>query len=209
MRKRRGIIHHRISHVFMGIGILCLVLATGLVAGNQYARYLTRQKQLSIINRFETQLTHMDGNLTQADHVYTGTGKNDYTAIEGETIAILRLDRLGIKVSVAEGTDRQVLKMSAGHFPGTAFPGNGNFAIAGHSSREYVCLFNVLHEAIVGDQIVVTTRTQMHQYLVSDILVVRPEQTEYVCQTNESVLTIVTCTDSGTSRLIIRAVEVT
>lgn len=208
MRRTRGRIC-AISHVLTGIGLLCVALAMGILFGNQYARYLTRQKQLAIIAMFEGQQAYMEGNLTGADHIYVGTGKNDYAAIEGETIAILRLDRLGIKVSVAEGTDREILKVSAGHFQGTALPGDGNFAIAGHSSREYVCLFNSMDEAVVGDQIIITTRTRMHRYLVSDILVVQPEQTEHVSPTNESVLTIVTCTDSGNARLIIRAVEIT
>lgn len=194
--------------MLFGVGTLCLVLATGLLSGNQYARYLTRKKQLEVMSQFEKQLAYMGGSLTEEDHIYTGTGQNDYTAVDGETIAILRLDRLGIKVSVAEGTDRDVLKVSAGHFAGTALPGEGNFSLAGHSSREFVCLFNDLDKAVVGDQIVVTTRKRMHKYLISDILVVHPEQTEYLCQTNESALTIVTCTDSGTSRLIIRAIEV-
>lgn len=188
-----------------GTGILCLVLWASLLAGGQYANYLTRQRQLRIMGNFEEQIAEKR---LDSGHFYTGGGKSDYLAVEGETIAILRLDRLGIKVSVAEGTDWDVLKVSAGHFPGTAFPGEGNFAIAGHSSDDYVCLFNDLNQAIVGDEIVVTTRDRMHRYMVSQILVAKPEQTGYVCPTNESVLTIVTCTESGAARLIIQAVEI-
>lgn len=199
-------IRRKFGRLLSGMGILCLALSASLLAGGQYARYLTRQRQLYIMEEFEKQIAQRRLDM---GHRYTGAGKNDYTAAEGETIAILRLDRLGIKVSVAEGTEREVLKMSAGHFPGTALPGAGNFAIAGHSSDEYVCLFNDLGEAVVGDEIIVTTRERMHRYMVSEILVAAPEQTQYVCQANESVMTIVTCTDSGTARLIIRAVEVT
>lgn len=201
MRTRR-----RFKTLLSGTGMLCLILLVGFLAGGQYAKYLTRQRQQFIMENFEKQIAerYMD-----SGHLYTGTGKNDYTAVEGETIAILRLDRLGVKVSVAEGTDREVLKVSAGHFTGTAFPGDGNFAIAGHSSDEYVCLFNDLDQALVGDEIIVITREKKHQYMVSEIITAKPEETSYVCQTNESILTIVTCTDSGTARLIIQAVEVT
>lgn len=196
----------RFKTFLSGIGILCLILWAGLLAGGQYAKYLTRQRQQFIIENFEKQVAER---YMESGHLYTGTGENDYTAVEGETIAILRLDRLGVKVSVAEGTDREVLKVSAGHFRGTALPGDGNFAIAGHSSDEYVCLFNDLDQALVGDEIIVITREKMYRYMVSEILVAKPEQTSYVCRTNESILTIVTCTDSGMARLIIQAVEVT
>lgn len=188
-----------------GLGILLLVIVTGLMVGGQYARYQTRQIQLSIIRDFENAYRT---DLQDEDHVYTGARKNDYTAVEGATIAILRLDRLGIKVSIAEGTDRDVLRIAAGHFPGTAMPGNGNFSIAGHSSDEYVCLFNDIHKAVIGDEIIITTRERLHRYLVSDITVAGPEEVGYVGNTNESVITIVTCTESGTSRLIIRGIEI-
>ncbi|XBX10711.1 class D sortase (plasmid) [Enterocloster clostridioformis] len=186
------------------LGILLLVISGSLLAGSQYAKYQTRQKQLLIIEEFE----RLRERFRQEDHTYTGARDNDYTAAEGETIAILRLDRLGIRVSVAEGTDREVLKLSAGHFIGTSMPGQGNFSIAGHSSDEYVCLFNELHEAVAGDEIIVTTRQRMHRYLVTDILTAAPEETDYISNTNESIITIVTCTDSGKTRLIIRGIEI-
>ena len=190
---------------FVGsVGVLLIVISLGLFAGGQYARWQVRQKQLQIMDEFEL----MAERFQELDHIYTGAGKSDYVAAEGEILAILRLDRLGIKVSIAEGTDPEVLKVSAGHFPGTPMPGQGNFSIAGHSSAEYVCLFNDLHQAVVGDEIIITTRESMHRYLVSDIIVAEPEETEYIRNSNESILTIVTCTDSGKYRLLIRGIEI-
>lgn len=186
------------------LGILLIVISVSLLGGSQYAKYQIRRQQLLIMEEFE----QLRERLCQEEHTYTGARENDYTAVEGETIAILRLDRLGIRVSIAEGTEREVLKFSAGHFVGTSMPGEGNFSIAGHSSDEYVCLFNDLHKAVAGDEIIITTRHRMHRYLVTDILTAAPEETDYIRNTNESIITIVTCTDSGKTRLIIRGIEI-
>lgn len=194
----------RVGTLLYAMGIFCLVLTVGMLAGGFVARRVTRQRQLEILRAFEEK----QQTLYKNDHIYTGAGKSDYVAVSGETLAILRLDRLKIKVSVVEGIEKASLKLSAGHFSESALPGEGNFAIAGHSSREYVCLFNDLHEAVIGDLIVVTTRDYIHTYLVSEILTVEPEQVEYLRQTNESVLTIITCTNDGRERLMIRGIEV-
>lgn len=185
--------------------LFCICLGLAISIGFLFRRQTERAKQLQIMAEFEKKIA---GQLSSEEHLYTGAGTSDYTAIDGQTLAILRLDRLGIKVSVAEGIERETLRLSAGRFPASDMPGSGNFAIAGHSSFVYTCLFNDMHKATMGDVITVTTRTEKHQYIVTDIIVVQPTDVELLDHTNESVITIVTCTNSGAERLIIRGIEV-
>jgi len=193
------------NHIVRYTSLLCICVGAALLGGYLFRRNLDRDKQLKIMAEFEAQIA---SSITTDDHIYTGTGTNDYTAIDGQTLAILRLDRLGIRVSVAEGIEKDILRISAGHFPNSDMPGDGNFAIAGHSSIVYTCLFNDIHKAVYGDIITVTTRNEIHQYIVTDIIVVDPTAVELLNSTNESVITIVTCTNSGQERLIIRGLEV-
>lgn len=185
--------------------LLCICVGMALVGGFLLRRNVERKKQLQIMADFEAGIS---GQLTSEEHLYTGAGTNDYIAIEGQTLAILRLDRLDIKVSVSEGIEKDILRLSAGHFPSSELPGEGNFAIAGHSSMVYTCLFNDMHKAIRGDTITVTTRTEKHQYIVTEIFVAEPTDVELLEHANESIITIVTCTNSGKERLIIRGIEV-
>ena len=188
---------------YMSLFSLCVGIA--LLSGFLLRRNMEREKQLQIMAEFEAKIADRQ---SAGDHLYTGAGTSDYTAIDGQTLAILRLDRLNIKVSVAEGIEKDILRLSAGHFPGSEMPGEGNFAIAGHSSLVYTCLFNGMYNAVRGDIITVTTRTEKHEYVITDITVVEPTDVELLDHTNESVITIITCTNSGKERLIIRGIEV-
>lgn len=183
--------------------ILLIVLSISLSAGF-YIRYRhERSAQLALFKEFEARMAANP----ELDHSYAGSTQNFKSFLPGETIAILSVDRLDVKVTVREGIDRDVLRISAGHFPGTALPGEGNFCVAGHSSIVYTCLFNNLREAVVGDEVTVTTQTKTHIYDITEINVVNPEDTYVLNSSTESMLTIVTCTNNGSNRLIITARE--
>lgn len=187
---------------------ICIVLAViglAFIGGFFIRRALDRKQQLKMMEAYEKRMAELG---EESDHHYVGGLDPDIKYVDGDTIAILRLDRLGIKVAVTQGTDKDALRVSAGHFNGGDMPGEGNFAIAGHSSLIYTCLFNKMHDAVVGDEIDVLSDTGKHRYVVSEIRVASPYETDVVEHTNESVLTIVTCTNNGKERLIIRGVEV-
>ena len=191
------------------LAVFCLCTGIAIFGGFFGRRFLDRQTQLKVMAQFESQLA--DAHQLDGQHRYLGSTLGIGAGIkprDGETLAILRLDRLGIKVSIAEGIDKNVLRISAGHFPESAMPGEGNFSIAGHSSRIYTCLFNDMHKAVIGDTILVDTKSGTHKYLISDIRTVDPDDLFVIQDTRESVITIVTCTNSGKNRLIIRGVEV-
>ena len=183
-----------------------LVVGFAMTGGFFARRYMERQTQLKVMARFEEKL-HSDHQLDN-DHAYIGSYTAQLFPADGETIAILSLDRLGIKVSVVQGIDKDALRISAGKFPQSADAGFGNFAIAGHSSRLYVCLFNDLHRAKIGDVIYVDTNTGRHKYLVSEIRVIEPTDTSVLDPTKESILSIISCTNDGAQRLYIKGIEV-
>lgn len=186
-------------------GLLLIILTLSIGGGFLFKYQSERKVQLEIMESFETRRAEY---LSLSDNSYTGSTKNFKTYLPGETVAILTLDRLDIKVSIKEGVDKQTLKLSAGHFPETALPGKGNFCIAGHSSFVYTCLFNDMHKAVLGDIIVVDTLNTTHTYEITDISVVEPTQVEVLDPSNDSLLTIVTCTNNGNNRLIIRGTEI-
>lgn len=190
------------------IFLLMILIGASLLLGIELRKLYDRKEQLRIQSEFERRQEEYAEKLSM-DHHYSGTSGYIYDSDfdEGDTMAILTLERLNIKVAVSEGTDRDVLRVSAGHFSGTDMPGSGNFAIAGHSSRIYTCLFNEMHKAVVGDVIHVKTRAGTRHYVVSELLTVEPEEVDVIGHTNESVLTIVTCTNDGAERLIIRGIE--
>lgn len=197
---RKSIID-KISYVFAILAVIGISIIIAFFARRSYDRSV----QLKVMSEYEARLAQLSKE--DLDH-NSYVSSTEYKALDGETLAILSLDRLNIKVSVAEGIGKDTLRISAGHFEETAMPGEGNFSIAGHSSMVYTCLFNSLHKAVVGDIINVTSTNGKHSYIVSDIVTVDPTDMEYLETTNESVITIVTCTNSGKNRLIIRGIEI-
>lgn len=188
--------------------LMVFVLGVAIVGGFFIRRGVDRRNQLKLMAEFEERLEKINEAHADNDTHYTGqTERNLPVYFEGDTIAVLSLERLGIKVAISEGTTKEKLRVSAGHFSDTDMPGEGNFAIAGHSSRIYTCLFNDLHKAVVGDELVVEAENGRHVYIISNMETVDPENVHTIEHQNESIITIVTCINDGAQRLIIRGIE--
>lgn len=103
-------------------------------------------------------------------------------------------------------------------YPGTGVPQRiGNVFITGHSSYyfwdsgRYKDVFATLDQLFVGDEITVYYEGKKTVYRVSDIKVVKPQETQVLNQPDDkSILTLMTCTPVGTNtnRLIIVADQV-
>lgn len=102
----------------------------------------------------------------------------------------LELPRLGLSALVAEGIDASTLSVAAGHFPLTAFPGEGgNVALAGHRDT----VFRLLEHVRRNDVVRLDTPDGVFEYRVEWHAVVDPTRTDVVEPTHASLLTLVTC----------------
>lgn len=100
------------------------------------------------------------------------------------------------------------------HYPGTAQAGEkGNVVITGHSSYfpwdpgRFKDVFALLHEIVVGDELIVYHDQKPFRYKVYKTQVVTPDQIEILTQEGDDRLTLITCTPVGTNlkRLIVLA----
>jgi sortase A len=87
----------------------------------------------------------------------------------GEPVALLRIPAIGPdhEVAVLQGVDDDVIDRGlAGHFPGTALPGQaGNFAVAGHRITHGEP-FRHLDRLRPGDPVVVETADTTYTYVI-------------------------------------------
>ena len=108
----------------------------------------------------------------------------------GDTLAELEIPRLRLSVAVFEGDDQGVLRMGAGHIPGTALPvGHGNIGIAAHRDSFFRPLRNI-HR---NDTIRLTTPAGVARYVVTKTEIVRPTDIEVLGNAPGRDLTLVTC----------------
>lgn len=127
-----------------------------------------------------------------------------------DAIGLIQIDKIDVKLPVAEGADLATLKFALGHMPETADLGSiGNSVIAGHRSHSFGTFFNRLDEVEVGDEIKVKANGKEYVYEVYETLIVEPDDLSVLRgSSSHRVLTLITCTPMYTSthRLIVHAV---
>jgi len=105
-------------------------------------------------------------------------------------LAVLRISKFHLEVPVLEGTDDLTLDRGVGHILGTVRPGeDGNVGIAGHRDG----FFRVLKDVEPGDTIDLLTTLRTEQYVVDQILLVKPSDVSVLETSANRSLTLVTC----------------
>jgi sortase A len=164
---------------FLVAGVLILgYCAFVLLDAKLYQSYEARQFQQEIKD-FEPAITG-EGR-TQKASFHPSTGK---------PLGEIELTRIGVTAMILEGTEERTLRRAVGHIPGTALPGQpGNVAIAGHRDTFFRALRNVRQD----DEITLLTRDGSYRYRVDSIKVVGPEDTQVLDNSEDDILTLVTC----------------
>jgi len=108
----------------------------------------------------------------------------------GDVVGEIIIPRVHLAVMVFEGDDEGILKVGAGHIPGTALPGqSGNVGIAAHRDT----YFRLLRRIHPNDEIVLKTVTDTTHYAATNTEIVRPSDTEVLATAPGRDLTLVTC----------------
>ncbi len=121
----------------------------------------------------------------------------------------LRMPTIGADMEVYEifvvDGEWQVAEYAAGFHHGTALPGMvGNSVISGHAGLRGA-VFKDLHRLKPGDDVVVETDSWRYVYRVRGAMSVWPHQVEVMDPTPTPVLTLITCTNWDTQRLVVVA----
>ena len=117
-----------------------------------------------------------------ADRVHTGQG-----------IGRIEIPSIGADYVVVQGTDTASLQKGPGHYPETAFPGQGKtIGIAGHRTT-YLAPFREINEVADGDEITLDMPYGTFTYTVQKHEIVDPSQTEIVDNVGYERLVLTAC----------------
>lgn len=121
------------------------------------------------------------------------------------TIPAIQLDTPVREVFVEDGI-WQVADYAAGYHHGSALPGDpqGNTVMAGHAGLRG-SVFRDLGALKPADPVFVEAGNWQYQYHVRQLVHALPTQVELMEQTSTPVLTLITCTDWDTRRLVVIA----
>lgn len=126
------------------------------------------------------------------------------------TEAILRIDSLGINYPILSQTSEELLKISLNKYWGPKPNTVGNYCIVGHNYRNGK-MFGKLSEIGIGDTTILEDMTgKAITYEVYDRYVVEPTDVSCTSQLTggKKELTLITCTNYGTQRLIVKCREI-
>lgn len=136
-----------------------------------------------------------------------------FTAKSGDTYstdAILNIPSLELNYPILDKTTDELLKISLTKFWGGNPNEVGNYVIVGHNYRNKK-MFGKLSEIENGDKVELTDlEGNTVSYEVYDKYIVEPDDTSCTSQKTDGKkeITLITCTNYGTQRLIVKAREV-
>ena len=122
-----------------------------------------------------------------------------------EVIGLIEIETLDLKYAILEGTGNHELSSGIGHITDTAGIGEvGNCVLAGHNGSRHGIYFTHLKTLKEGDVVKLTDkRGNQYFYKVKRMKVVDPYETCIKNQGKETELTLLTCENSGTMRLVV------
>ena len=126
------------------------------------------------------------------------------------TVSVLNIPKLGINYPVLSESTEELLKISLCKFWGPNANEVGNYCIVGHNYKNKK-FFGRLSELENGDIIELTDLTgRMIKYKVYDQYIVEPEDVSCTSQLTDGKkeVTLITCTNGGKQRRVIKTVEV-
>ncbi len=130
----------------------------------------------------------------------TGTGIMGY----------LQIPSIEVSLPIYHTADETVLQIAIGHIPGTSLPVGGpttHAVLSGHRGLPSARLLTDLDKLVVGDVFTVNSLGETVTYMVDQIRIVLPEQTEDLAiERGRDYVTLVTCTPYGVNshRMLVR-----
>lgn len=167
-----------------------------------------------LTHEFEQILEGKQENETEMEEAGEKEGKTaiseEDTAIfaEGDVIAILEIESIGIRYPVVEGVATADLNKAIGHMTETAMIGSkGNCVLCGHNGSRYGEFFTRLNQIEIGDVVTLLDREGViHSYEVADNFVTGAYDNSIKTQSDTEELTLFTCAERGTKRLVVKCV---
>ena len=143
----------------------------------------------------------VDANVVTTDSNYENITYEKEEKLENDLIGILKIEKIGLKATVKEGSNSKILKDYIGHIEGTSLY-DGNICLAAHNRGNKYSYFARLNELKNGDIVKYTTNFYTREYKVDNIQTILEN-------TNENKITMITCIkNKRNQRLCVQAVQI-
>lgn len=183
------------------LGIVLLVVITLIAI--KYGRNQINEKNLhSVVDELKTQIEQVENNeeLTQVQVEYEGY----------KVVGIISIPAIGIEYPILDTTNEKTMKVAITKFWGNDVNELGNFTMAGHNNKDGT-MFGKTKKLNIGDKIEMTDLTgRTLEYEIFDQYLIDPNDVSCVKSVKENTreVTLITCANGRSNRLITKAREV-
>ena len=132
---------------------------------------------------------------------------NNENKVEEKENWYIEIPAISLKAEIAEGTTKEVMDKFVGHFEETT-TWIGNVGLAAHNRGYENNYFANLKKLKEGDIINYYYNGKMRKYIVSKLVIVEDTDWSYLENTEENILTLITCVENEPSyRRCVQATE--
>lgn len=117
----------------------------------------------------------------------------------------IKIDKIGIEYPIIEYVNDDSLWKSICKISNNSINGTGNLCLAGHNMRN-MTMFAKIKNLKVGDIVEITNiYGNKYMYIVYESYYIDPTEVEVLKNTLEPIVTMITCNNASSKRLIVRA----
>lgn len=188
------------------ISIIVVLIIIAIISTFFIIKYFQNKSKINTVldiysnenvqERIDNESTTSEANLTD----------NLMLKIDGETVlGVIDIDRIQYQGLIYEGTSLSTLAKGVGHFTNSSYL-YGNVCLAAHNTNKF---WAKLHTLQNGDKITYTSFLGTKQYEVDKISTIYETDWSNLANTDENVLTLITCIKGQKDkRLCVRAKEI-
>ena len=203
---------NKIYNIILVILIIALIVTVGLIA-IKYGKNQIKEKELeTVVEEVKVQIENIKNNNTETNANNTQQNKKEIQVeYKGyNVVGIITIPKLELEYPIIDKTNEEAMKVSITKFWGNNVNDIGNFTMAGHNYMDGT-MFGGTKKLNIGDLIEMTDLSgRTIEYRIFDKYVIDPNDVECVNSVEGGTreITLITCTNGRSNRLIIKAREI-
>ncbi|WP_067841428.1 class A sortase [Amphibacillus sediminis] len=199
------------------VGILLIVVGIFLFSLYPIMDYLVTP---FMINKLHSEMLAMDAETYAKNQAREIEISYDFDSVENLPLLTTELEldpnlvigeilipSVDIHLPIVKGTNNQSLRLGIGTMKKDQEMGKGNYALAGHNSRNPAQFFAPLRKVSRDDYIYLTDKQHMYTYQVDTIEIVSPDRIDVIFdqEEQEARITLVSCySHDGSDRIVVQ-----
>lgn len=193
----------------LSIGILFLVIGLVFIFYRPIMGYFISNMSKATIEQQDIEMAMKNPNTSfdfeqVADLNVKDVVKAQFNQKKLNAIGAISVPQVNMRLPVLYGVSNTNLAVGAGTMKPDQKMGKANYALAGHNMNNGKALFSPLTNAEEGMQVYLTDFKKIYEYKIEKLHIVQPEQIDVIDDTNDKMITLVTCNYDGSKRMIIQ-----